>query len=165
MPVCLNLGLLPCSCLFSLCGFVAYWSLVPVACLVASVPFGGLFGCNHVWKHIFVIFGLLATCFSPLCLALQVRLFHVSLYKCLITAYPSLLCDKMLSFLYACYACFVPFFWLLHLLALLHPCLCLHTCVFVCLFVSSSLVPTYNLMRVHTCLLYKRSRVPFRNFA
>ena len=45
-------------------------------------------------------------------------------------------------------------------------CLCLyvHACVFVCLFVSSSLVPIHNLVRVHTRLLYMRSRVPLWNF-
>ena len=95
---------LPCSCLFSFCGFVLVDLWGHFVCFVVSVPFGGLFGCNHVGEYIFVMFGLLAACLSPLCLALQVRLFHVSLYKCLITAYPSLLCDKMLSFLYACYA-------------------------------------------------------------
>ena len=95
---------LPCSCLFSFCGFVLVGLWGHFVCFVVSVPFGGLFRCNHVGEYIFVMFGLLAACLSPLCLALQVRLFHVSLYKCLITAYPSLLCDKMLSFLYACYA-------------------------------------------------------------
>ena len=99
-----------------------------------------------------MMFGLLASCLFLLCLALHVRVSHVSLSMCLITFYPSPLCDDMLCFLCARFACFVPpclaFF---ALFASLHLCLYVHACVFVCLFVSSSLVPTYNLMQVHTC--------------
>ena len=33
-----------------------------------------------------------------------------------------------------------------------HVCLCLHACVSMCLFVSSSLVPTHEFLQVHTRL-------------
>ena len=49
MIVCLDLGLCHVLICFSLYGFVACWSLGPLACLVASTPFGDLFGCNHMW--------------------------------------------------------------------------------------------------------------------
>ena len=140
MPVCLNLGLLPCSCLFSLCGFVAYWSLVPVACLVASVCFGGLFGCNHVWKHIFVIFGLLATCFSPLFLALHVRVSHIRLSMCHITFLALLLCDNMLGFLYACFVpSYLAFFICLNLYILVY--LFMNVSLYVCLCLQAQVLP------------------------
>ena len=59
----------------------------------------------------------------------------------------------MLGFLYAYYPCFVPsclaFFVLFESW---HLCLLVHACVFLCLFVSLSLVPTYDFVQVHTRL-------------
>ena len=78
----------PCSPPFSLCRFVLVGLWGYFVCLVASVPFGGLFGCNHVWEYISVMFGLLATCLSILCLALHVKVSHVSPFVCLTTCIP-----------------------------------------------------------------------------
>ena len=77
-----------CSPPFSLCRFVLVGLWGYFVCLVASVPFGGLFGCNHVWEYISVMFGLLATCLSILCLALHVKVSHVSPFVCLTTCIP-----------------------------------------------------------------------------
>ena len=59
-------------------------------CLVASVPFGVLFRCSHVWEYIFMMFGLLAACLSLFGLALHVGVSHVSLSMCLLTCLPFL---------------------------------------------------------------------------
>ena len=72
MLVCLGLGSLSCSCLFSLCGFVICWPL-GFTCLFGCIhPFGGLFGCNYIWEHIFMMFGLVCrlpfSSFAQLCM-------------------------------------------------------------------------------------------------
>ena len=107
-----------------------------------------------------MMFGLLATCLFPPLLVCMLGFLMLASLCALEHAYPFPLCNNMLAMLALCHLV-----RLLCFFASLHPYLYVYECVFVCLFVSSSLVPTYNLVWVCTRLLYKRSRVPFRNFA
>ena len=63
---------------------------------------------------------------------------------CLITC----LASFVLAMLALCHLVWLFFF----LFASLHLCLLVHACVFVCLSMSSILVPTYDFVRVHTRL-------------
>ena len=132
MLVCLDLGSLPCSCLFSICGFVACWSLGPLACLVASVPFGGLLGYNHVRGHIFMMFGLLASCLFPPLFSLACQGFSCQPFYVPYNMFTLPLC------VITCFASFV-----LALLALCHllwlSLLCFHPFIFAYMFMHVSL--------------------------
>ena len=55
--------------------------------------------------------------------------------------------------------------WLSLCFSSLYPCLLVYACVFMCLFMPSSSVPTYNLVWVRTRLLCMRSQILFWNFA
>ena len=126
---------------------VGLWGLL--VCLLNPFPFCGLFGYNLVWVHPSDV-GLLVAYPFLFCLVLHVSVSHVSLCMCLITClpFPSMWRHALLHLSLLC----AILFGFLCLFASLHPCLLVHACVFVCLFVSSSLIPTYNLMRAHTCL-------------
>ena len=126
------------ACLLKSRPFAMFLFVFPlwVCCLLV---FGAncLFGCIRplwwlVWKHIFVIFGLLATCFSPLFLALHVRVSHIRLSMCHITFLALLLCDNMLGFLYACFVpSYLAFFICLNLYILVY--LFMNVSLYVCL--------------------------------
>ena len=144
MLVCLGLGSLPCSCLFSLCGFVICWSL-GFTCLFGCIhPFGGLFGCGYV-LHLHDVWACLLLAFFLFCLALHFSCQPFGLpYNMLTLPLYVITCSL-------CFLCDI-LFGLLCLFASLHVCLYVHANVFVCLFVSSSLVLTCGFVQVHTRL-------------
>ena len=156
MLVCLYLG--PCFIFvcFSLCGFVLVglqghliyfivssshlWLVWMQPCLGVHL--------SDVWFAYRLPFSLLLSlaCQGFSCQPLYVPHNMLNLPLCVITC----LASFMLALCHLVWLSLV-------LCASLHPWLRVYASVFVCLFVSSSLVPTYNLVQVHTCLLYTRS--------
>ena len=126
--------LLPCFtffCLVSICGFVlvGLWAFLFV--WLYPFPFYGLVGCNHVWEYIFMMLAYLLLAFLSfvwlctlgfLMLALYMPYNMVNFPLCVITC--------LASFMFAlCHLVWVSLLWF----ASLHPCLCVHAYVFVCL--------------------------------
>ena len=159
MLVCLDLG--PCFIFvcFSLCRFVLIglwghliyffvsssrmWLVWMQPCLGVHL--------SDVWFACCLpsFFLLSLACQGFSCQPLYVPYNMLNLPLCVITC----LASFMLATLALCHL--IQLF--LVLCTSLHPWLCVYASVFLCLFVSSNLVHTYNLVQVRTCLLYTRS--------
>ena len=104
--VCLDLiscilATLPMSCFPFGFMLVGVWGFL--VSLLYLFPFYGLFGYNHVWGYIFVMFGLLATCLFPPLLVCMLEFLVLASLCALEHAYPFPLCDKMLAMLALCH--------------------------------------------------------------